>query len=220
MSADCTLGKTLLDLRDKIEFNFNKIKIAKVIKINNDSTVDIESMEYLNNINESFIISKVPMIASSIISKLTLNDNVLIGIVDFAFKSSFIQSGQKYQKDSMLMHECGNAVVIAKINNNTNKLLNDENNVYTHDRAIVYDNDTFIVIKDNKIKIKNTEKDFKSLLDEILEKYNTAVKSAIGGLQITSPTGPCTITNVTPTNTILDNAKDALKTEINKLFYT
>ena len=218
--TDDTLSTALLQLKNKIEFNFNKIKIAKVIKINNDSTVDIESMEYLNNINESFVIPKVPMIANSIISKLTLNDNVLIGIVDFAFTSSFTQSGQKYQKDSILMHEWGNAVVIAKINNNINKLLNDENNVYTHDRAIVYDNDTFIVIKDNKIKIKNTEKDFKSLLDEILEKYNTAVKSAIGGLQITSPAGPCTITNVTPTNTILDNAQDALKTEINKLFYT
>ena len=220
MSADSTLGKTLLDLRDKIEFNFNKIKIAKVIKINNDSTVDIELMEYVNNINESFIIPKVPMIASSIISKLTLNDSVLIGIVDFAFKGSFIQSGQKYQKDSMLMHECGNAVVIAKINNNINKLLNDENNIYTHDRTIIYDNDTFIVIKNNKIKIKNTQKDFKLLLDEILENYNTAVKNAIGGLQITSPTGLCTITNIPATNTILDNAKNALKTEINKLFYT
>ena len=118
------------------------------------------------------------------------------------------------------MHENNNAVVVAKIANNINPLLNDDGTAFNHDRTIIVDKQTFIVIKDNKVKIKNTQTDIKTLLDGILTTYNVAIKNAIAGLQILSPTGLCTITNLPATNTTLDNAVNAAKTEINKLFYT
>lgn len=218
MTAD--LRKLLLNFRGDVEFALNVSKLAKVIKINNDSSVDIDIQEYTTNKNTSIIVERVPVLFASVVNKLQVNDYVLVVIVDFEFKRSFISSGQRYAKDPLLMHEINNAVIIAKIPNNAFPLLNDEGQVFQHDRAFLVDKETFIVIKDNKVKIKNIQTDIKSLLDNILNTYNTAVKNAIGSLQIQSSTGPCTITNISVIQTTLDNAVNNAKTEINKLFYT
>jgi hypothetical protein len=88
---------------------------------------------------------------------------------------------------------------------------------YNNDNTEVFYNNTQIILKD-KITITNNAADIKTILDSLITDYNEAVKSGLQSLIILDSIGaPCTIDSASA-DSLLDNAKDSILTNIGNLF--
>lgn len=88
---------------------------------------------------------------------------------------------------------------------------------YNNDSTEVFYNNTKITLKD-KIKINNNTTDIKTILDSLITDYNDAVKNSLQSLVILDSMGaPCTIDSASA-DSLLDNAKDSILTNISNLF--
>jgi hypothetical protein len=175
-----------------------------------------------NTITPENNVFNVPIMRSNLISPYQKGDHVIILCTDYAFKDGFYDKGGSYEKDVALIHSLSNAIVIGKIDKDGN-LLNEEGELYAHDRVILKDKEAHLVIKDNRFKFENSNTDIKELMNNILDKMSIAITNAISVATYDAGTGTPTqviqqqsIANI---NLAIKTQVDLLKIEIDKLFY-
>lgn len=216
----------ILEIQTMTLASMNKIKIGKVIAVNPDATLNIELLEYKERVIQDKrkvikvtlkepLLTNVPVLYSNVLSSYNVNDTVFIGFTDHYFTNDFYKKSSPFKANPMLMHSLANAFVLGKAPSVGNNIKDEEGNIYQNDRALIKDKNASIVLKDSKVKIKNSNQDIKSLLDGVIDGVIDGVKNAFSSaLYSIYP-----LANGPAVNIVLDQVKTLQKAEVNKLFY-